>query len=258
MVIDLHDLGLRDSDLVDLKFSLGAAAVGVQHAQLHLLLALRPNVEIAEHPHLPQQNRAHSPRPLAAALSHPPQVDDRTHRLALYVDLLDEQAAAVAVGQVEGLLVKRQKEIVFGMAERPREDQMLPVLSVPELNEGVGAQGDVLVAEGVVEDGGVVDELFGELRPVELAVVLVNRDLLRLHHVQVLALHGRAQHLGHRVAAETREIELPLSVLHTPTELIIYLTSLSHPMHIQLIIGHISMKLREGITFCSPCRCFAS
>ena len=62
-------------------------------------------------------------------------------------------------------------------------------------------------------------ELFGELRPIEPAVVLEDRDLLRLHDVQVLPLHPHTQNLGDGITAETGEVELPLGLLHgTPTE----------------------------------------
>lgn len=75
-----------------------------------------------------------------------------------------------------------------------------------------------------------MDEFFAELRFLEVAVILIDRDLLCLHHVELLALHGRTHDLADWVAAESAELQLPLRrLLHARLYILSY-----HHLHPRL------------------------
>lgn len=71
-----------------------------------------------------------------------------------------------------------------------------------------------MLVDAVVLDGLVVDHLFDQQR-LALAVVLIYRNLRRLHQVQVLFLHLHPQHLPLRVSAEQLVLQLCLLLLPT-------------------------------------------
>lgn len=56
MVVDIPNMSLVKLDLIDFKLSLGNSLVRIQHAKLHSLAALCPNVEIVEHPELVKEH----------------------------------------------------------------------------------------------------------------------------------------------------------------------------------------------------------
>lgn len=85
------------------------------------------------------------------------------------------------------------------------------MLAVPDFDEGRRAYANIVPIDAVAFDDLVVDELFGKLRLVCFSVILIDRDLVLLHNVKVLALNAHSQNISNWIAAESIVVKLLLS-----------------------------------------------
>lgn len=113
-------------------------------------------------------------------------------------------------------------------------DQFVPVVPISDVQEGRSEDADVVLVDGVVQDQFVVDQFFDELGLLGLAVVLVDRNLVRLNEVEKLALNFRPESLLRWIGAEAFVVHLT----RRPLLLLAHLTNSKYSYKTPQKTGH--------------------
>lgn len=184
--------------------------IAIEHSKLYDFFWLSPNIKVTQGSHLPQKYRL--PKYIASSivLAFDLSKGNDINCLFLYdVDPLKGYLWSILwKGQINEVLIKDEKRsrVLFG--DRMSVYQLVPVVTVPNLEEGWSEDAYVMLVDGIVEDEFIVDQLFDELRSFGFPVVLIDRDFIRLHEVEKLAFYVCAKHLSLRVSAEPLVVKL--------------------------------------------------
>lgn len=211
MVINISNLCIVKLDLIYFKFSLGNSLVRIKHAKLDRLAALCPNVEIVEHSKLIKEHRFDCFDDLQWLLAYFPQVDGWSDFLSLDLYFFKDQVRAFSLRNIKKMPIKYHLPVLRAVVERIAVEHVFPMLAIPDFDEGSRTYTDVVPIDAVIFNDLVMDELFRKLGLVCLSVILINRDLVLLHNVEVLAFNTDPQNISYRIAAESIVVKLLLS-----------------------------------------------
>lgn len=109
------------------------------------------------------------------------------------------------------MTIKYHLPVLRAIIERIAVQHVFPMLTISHFDEGRGAYANVVPIDAVVFDDLVMDKLFGKLRLVCFSVILIDRDLVLLHNVEVLTLNADSQNVSYWIAAESIVVKLLLS-----------------------------------------------
>jgi len=82
-------------------------------------------------------------------------------------------------------------------------NKLIPVMTIPDLDECGSLDTNILMVDRIVKDKLVVNEFFDELRLSHLTVMLIDRYLVGLYKIEIFVLNLCTQNIGNGVSTET-------------------------------------------------------
>jgi hypothetical protein len=89
------------------------------------------------------------------------QIDAGRNLFSFYVDLLKDEIVMLLLGNIETVMIEYHMLGIFALfVKRMGIDNIFPMFSISDLDEGIGVYADVMLIDAVIVDDFVVDEFF--------------------------------------------------------------------------------------------------